>query len=153
VRLRKAIGNKVLAYDSVLDERQRRLVVPNIIGGVEVAMPNVGTMLSGGDGRLLLTHLDISIGQQKTVSATFNTDNGVLRCLCSRSHENGGGGASGIGQDGRTVFVLADQAIPASWETFSGQACIKIMRIELGLLIELADTFLSKMRGTRVQAA
>jgi hypothetical protein len=155
-RLRKAIGNKALAYDSVLEARRWRLAAPTLIGGVETALPGIGTMLSGGDGRLLLTHLDTSIGQQRTVSATFNIVNGVVRCLCRGGHSSGGGegdnGPLAARQDDRAVFILADHAIPASWETYNGQACIKIMRIELGSLIELAETFVTKMRGTRLVA-
>jgi hypothetical protein len=153
-RLRKAIGIKVLAYDSVLEARRRRLAAPTLIGGVETAMPGTGTMLSGGDGRLLLTHLDTSIGQQRTVSATFNIVNGAVRCLCRGGHTSGDGDSGPLAarQDDRAVFILADHAIPASWETYNGQACIKIMRIELGSLIELTETFVTKMRGTRLAA-
>jgi hypothetical protein len=123
-----------------------------LIGGVETALPGIGTMLSGGDGRLLLTHLETSIGQQRTVTSTFNVVDGMVRCLCKCDHSSSGGGGGGGETDNRAVFILADHAIPATWETYNGQACIKIMRIELGSLIELAETFVTKMRGTRLAA-
>jgi hypothetical protein len=147
-RLRKAIGNKALAYDSVLEARRWRLAAPTLIGGVMTAVPGIGTMLSGGDGRLLLTHLETSIGQQRTVTSTFSVVDGMVRCQCKCEHNSNSGGEA----DNRTVFILGDHAIPASWETYNGQACIKIMRIELGSLIELAETFVTKMRGTRLAA-
>jgi hypothetical protein len=113
-RLRQAIGNKALAYDSVLEARRRRLAAPTLIGGVETALPGIGTMMSGGDGRLLLTHLETSIGQQRTVTSTFSVMDGLVKCQCKREHSSNSGG--GGEADNRTVFILADHASPASWE-------------------------------------
>jgi hypothetical protein len=53
-------------------------MVPNILGGEEGQIPDVGTMLSTADGRILRTKLDISVGQQKTTLLTCNTREIIL---------------------------------------------------------------------------
>jgi hypothetical protein len=67
-KLRECLEDRVLGYDAVLEARRRMLEVPHLLGGP--AAPELGSMLSSGDGRLLHVIMDVSIGQNKVVTST-----------------------------------------------------------------------------------
>jgi hypothetical protein len=140
-KLRAALGGRALAYDALLEARKRALLVPNILGGDEGQLPDVGTMLSNADGRILKTSMDVNIGMQKTRTASFEKGAGSLKCLCKKTHSGG---------DGRVAIILADQAVPAAWEVTGEAACILILRIEFGYLKELAEELVATVRGLSI---
>jgi hypothetical protein len=67
-------------------------------------------MLSEGDGRLLRANFDISFGQQKVVTTSFDCIS--MRCLCEGSHRANGLINGRGGDDGRVAIALVDQAYP-----------------------------------------
>jgi hypothetical protein len=62
------------------------------------------------------------------------------------------GGSSGGAGDSRVAIILVDQAAPATWETPANVACIRISRIESGMLQELGEELVSRLRRTHLVA-
>jgi hypothetical protein len=103
-KLREILDDKILGYDAVLEARRRTMEVPHLLGGAAAATSDLGTMMSTGDGRLLNVIMDVSIGQNKVVTSTVDSN---WRCLCRAEHSGvslagrsggeseGGGGACG----------------------------------------------------------
>jgi hypothetical protein len=136
---------QVLMYDAILLEKKKRL------GGAVMEVPDVGTMLSNGDQRLLAAHLTISLGQQKVATHSFNPL--TMLCLCPGEHSKkklatSGGDNSG----GREAFLLTDQSIPAILPSMSSRKCLKIVRVEHARLDEVAAEFANLMKGRYLAA-
>jgi hypothetical protein len=145
-KLREALGSKILAYDVVYEARVRSLAAADILGGADIPVPAVGSLLHAGNGRTLYTNLTVDIGQQRTAAATFEAVSGHIKCKCRRSHSDGGG-------DRRRIIVLGDQAVPPTWETHgAGEDCILILRVEFGSLKELVEELSQRLRGMRLAA-
>jgi uncharacterized membrane protein YgcG len=149
--LRGRLGDRVLAYDAVLKEKRRRLTVSNLVGGGLVEMPEVGSMLSNGDQRILSANLSISLGQYKIATYSFNT--ATMMCQCDGEHSGvkiaGGGGERAGGME---AFLLVDQSYPAILPAHGKRKCLKIVRLEHGMLQELASEFVSLMKGRFLEA-
>jgi hypothetical protein len=151
LNLRKDLGDKQLAYEAVLAVRKRDLGTKHLLrDGEMVAMPEVGSMVSNADRRLLRTTLEVSVGQRRAMSTSFDPQR--LTCHCSGPHNGfkiaGGGGY----RAGREAFLLTDQSYPPMLEASGIRRCLKFVRIEHGMLIELADTLVNMMRGKYVAA-
>jgi hypothetical protein len=149
-QIRRILGDRALAYDAIKAARECKLVVPNLLGGGGIAVTRFGTMLSEGDGRVLKTKLEISIGQQKTTTASF--DSASMQCLCEGAHRSNGLVNGRGGEDGRVAIALVDQAYPPCWPSNSDKACISVLRVEYGFLYELVDELISRLKGRYVAA-
>jgi uncharacterized membrane protein YgcG len=108
-------------------------------------------MISNGDQRTLAATLDINLGQQKVVTASFNTT--TLECKCDASHakkklatyrhkEKGG----------MEVIFLTDQSYPATLPVHGARKCIKVLRVEHGLLSDLTAELTSLLKGHYLEA-
>jgi hypothetical protein len=87
-KIRQRLGDRALTFDTILAARTRQLQIPNLLGGDSKFCTSVGTMLSEGDVRLLRANLETSIGQQKTVTSSFDTAR--MQCLCEAPHKLNG---------------------------------------------------------------
>ncbi len=67
------------------------------------------------------------------------------------SWEGGTPGLWGGGGDARQCFVLSDQNFPGSLPCSSGE-CLKIIRIENGMLREIVECFLDLIKGRELSA-
>jgi hypothetical protein len=148
--IRQRLGGRALTYDAIQAARTRQLRIPNLLGGESKLCTSVGTMLSEGDGRILEVNLETSIGQQKTVTCSFDTAS--MQCLCEGSHKSSGLATGRGGDDGRVAIILSDQAYPAHWVGGGDKACVRILRVEYAMLYELAEELIIKLRGRYVAA-
>jgi hypothetical protein len=148
--IRQYMGDRALTYDAIQAARLRQLKIPNLLGGESEACVSVGTMLSEGDGRVLEVNLETSIGQQKTVTASFDITS--MQCMCEGSHRNSGLAIGRGGDDGRVAIVLSDQAYPTHWHGGGDKACVSILRVEFAMLQELAEELIAKLKGRYVAA-
>jgi hypothetical protein len=72
---------QLLAYDAILAEKRKKLAVRDLIGGRVVEAPDVGSMLSNGDHRLLAAQLTSAWGSSKSP----HTASTLIRCsACAR---------------------------------------------------------------------
>jgi hypothetical protein len=107
-RLKAGLGNKLLDYEAILAARLRDLATPHLLDSPAAAAPDVGNMLSTGDGRLLNVWLDINMAQKLVTTASFNPD--TMRCYCSGPHSRFRIASTGGGQrPGKEAFLLTDQ--------------------------------------------
>jgi uncharacterized membrane protein YgcG len=151
-KLSSRLGDRVLAYDAILAERRRRLAVQGLMGEPgPVEVPDVGSMVSNGDQRLLATNLEINLAQQKVVTASFNPATMLCKCdaphakkkLATFRHEEKGG---------MEVIFLTDQSFPATPPVHGSKKCIKVLRVEHGLLSDLTVELTSLLKGRYLEA-
>jgi hypothetical protein len=148
-KLRSALDDKVLGYDAVLAAKRRILEVPHLLGGeAAAAAPDMGSLLSNGDGRTLDVIMDISIGQNKVVTSFVDS---YWRCLCRAEH-SGEVLAGRSGGDGRAAIILADQAYPPQWKANGARKCLVVIRMEHRTLFELAEELMDRLRGRFLEA-
>jgi hypothetical protein len=149
-KLRQELGDKQLAYDAMLAVRKKDLATKHLLGGEQAATPDVGSMVSTADRRLLRTHLEVSVGQRRATTTNFDPQR--MTCNCAGQHSSykmaGGGGY----RAGREAILLADQSYPPMLEATGVRRCLKILRIEHGMLMELADALVEMLRGRFITA-
>jgi hypothetical protein len=145
LKLRKELGDKQIAYDAILAARRKDLVTKHLLGGEPAATPDVGSMVSTADRRLLRTTMEVSVGQRRATTTNFDPQR--LTCNCDGPHSSykmaGGGGY----RAGREAILLTNQAYPPMLEAHGVRRCLKILRIEHNMLIELADALMALLRG------
>jgi hypothetical protein len=114
------------------------------------ATPDIGSMISTGDMRLLGVNMEVSMGQRRVVTTSF--DPARMTCFCAGQHSSyriaGGGGT----RTGREAILLTDQAYPPSLEATGVRRCLKVVRIEHGMLLELVDVITTMVRGRYLAA-
>jgi hypothetical protein len=148
-KLRRALDDKILGYDAVLAVKRRILEVPHLLGGdAAAAAPDMGSLLFNGDGRTLDVIMDVSIGQNKVVTASVDS---YWRCLCMAEH-SGEVMAGRGGGDGRAAIILADQAYPPYWRANGARKCLVVIRMEHGTLFDLAEELLERLQGRFLEA-
>jgi hypothetical protein len=111
-----------------------------------------GDFTSGLDGRMRLVHLNVVLGQKKSWSYSFEPRS--MQCIGCRNHLNTisfpmrGSGA----RSGRQVIWLADQSMPALLPSPTALGCIKIVRLESGMLRDLAEGLVLLLSGRQLAA-
>jgi hypothetical protein len=150
-RIREELGDKYLAYAAILAQRKKDLSTPHLLGGQKEELPDLGSFMSNGDGRILRTQFEVNLGQRRVISYSFNP--GTMECKCNSSH-SGRKIASGRGERKtiREAIILADQSYPAALPSGSDKLCLNIIRIEHGLLHELAEVLENVLRGRYLEA-
>jgi hypothetical protein len=150
-RIKAALGDKCLAYDAIIAARKKDFKAPHLLGGEAAELPDVGSFLGGGDGRILLSHVEVNLGQRRVTSYSFNPTS--LSCLCSGSHSIRKIASSrGEYKATREAFLLTDQAYPAALPSSTDKLCINVIRIDHGMLIELAAALENILRGRFLEA-
>ncbi len=105
-------------------------------GRVEREANQIGSFAVKGDGRAALCHFRSVIEKKQNISTSFNPK--TLSCgACPARGEHPVGGEGGE----RQCLVLSDQNFPGCVPVSSGE-CLKIIRIENGMLDELVNCFL-----------
>jgi hypothetical protein len=149
-KIKEGLGEKLLGYEAVLETRRRDLTTKHLLGGQPEPTPDVGSMVSTGDMRLLAVKMEVSMGQRRVVTTSF--DPVAMTCYCSGPHSQYKiAGGSGV-RTGREAIMLTDQAYPACLEATGVRRCVKMVRIEHGMLLELADELISMLRGRYLAA-
>jgi hypothetical protein len=136
------------SYRSVSALRKSSLTNPSIMQGGRVEREGnlVGSFAEKGDGRSALCHFRSVIEKKQNISTSFNPK--TLTCSsCPTRGEHPVGGEGGE----RQCFVLSDQNFPGCVPVESGE-CLKIIRIENGMLDELVNVFLDLFKGKELPA-
>jgi len=131
------------SYISVAALKKSSMTNPNIMHGgrVERETDQIGSFDSKRDGRIALCHIRSVIEKKQNISTSFSPKN--LTCSsCPARGEHPVCGEEGP----RQCFVLSDQNFPGCVPVPAGE-CLKIIRIENGMLGELVGCFLDLFRG------
>jgi hypothetical protein len=147
-----ALGDNLLAYNAVKAANRAALAAMYLRTNEKLPAPDPGNFISGLDGRMHLVHLNVVLGQKKSWSYSF--DPRTMQCVSCIAHLNTisfpkrGNSARG----GRQVIWLADQSMPALLPSPTGLGCIKIVRLESGMLPHLAEGLVQLLSGRQLAA-
>jgi hypothetical protein len=131
------------SYLSVAALKKSSLTNPNLMQGGRAERENcqIGSFDSRGDGRIALCHIRSVIEKRQNISTSFSPKT----LMCSACPTRGEHPAFGEGGN-RQCFILSDQNFPGCVPVTAGE-CLKIIRIENGMLGELVGCFLDLFRG------
>jgi hypothetical protein len=147
-----ALGDNLLAYNAVKAANKAALAATDLRSKEKLPVPDPGDFTSGLDGRIRLVHLNVVLGQKKSWSYSFEPRS--MMCIGCPNHLNTvsfpkrGSGA----RCGRQVIWLADQSMPALLPSPSALGCIKIVRLESGMLRDLAEGLVQLVTGRQLAA-
>jgi uncharacterized membrane protein YgcG len=150
-KIKAGLGDKYLAYDAIVAARRRNLATPHLLGGETAAIPDTGSFLSNGDGRNLLAHMEVNLGQRRVTSYSFNPNTFMCKCQGEHSSRIIAGGRGGP-KTQREAIILADQSYPPVLLSSTDKLCINIVRVEHEMLYELADVLVDALRGRYLEA-
>jgi hypothetical protein len=133
------MGKDMMTYDSIRQHNIRETKAKNLIGS-EDCQANLGDgMVTAGDGSLLSGGLKLVMRAKRIITSSCHSD---WQCISCGPHgrrpafkTRGEPGPPGADQ---AVF-LGDQTIPAILPASGNELCIKIVRIENGGPLELAE--------------
>jgi hypothetical protein len=110
-KIKAGLGDEYLAYDAIVAARKKSFATPHLLSGETADMPELGSFLSNGDGRNLLAHMEVNLGQRRVTSYSFHPT--ILMCRCPGPH-NTRLIAAGLGgpKTQREAIILADQSYP-----------------------------------------
>jgi lysophospholipase L1-like esterase len=149
----ESLGDDALAYNTIRKYKQQQHCILDIKTGEKTATADMGTMTTTLDGRLRLVEKDICLGQNQAWTYSLNMKS--MECIGCRAHINyqpfprRGSNVRG----GRQVIWLTDQSMPPVLPVkSSGQECVKIFRLEGGMLQELSEGLVRILSGRQVAA-
>jgi hypothetical protein len=150
--LEQGLGEDLLPYKVILTASKAQLAAPDLRDKVKKCPEDLGTIFSEADGRVKLTEIKVVLGQKKTW--TFSFDSSSFECLGCQQHHNhlyfprrGSGG-----RGSRQTIWLSDQSMPGAIPVSSSLGFIKIVRLENGSLMDLADGLVEILSGRQVAA-
>jgi hypothetical protein len=130
---------------------KQKLGVEDLYTEKRTPPPDMGSFTSGLDGRMRQVEIQIILGQKQTW--TYSLDSKNMECRGCQQHNNmvafprrTGGGC----RAGRQVIWLADQATPPILPSPSKSWCVKIIRLENGILSEMAEGLVKLLAGRQV---
>jgi hypothetical protein len=148
--IKKRLGKDMMAYDAIRSANIRATKATGLFGGEPLYAPLLPGMIEIGDGRMLAGELKLSISNQKTITSSFDNN---WQCFNCDLHKNrsalkmrGEAGPAGQPQ----AVILSDQNFAPQLPVSGQQQCIKILRIENGGLIELAEELVARVGNRRV---
>lgn len=137
--MRACKGSRMAVYDAVKTANGRSNRIPNLNGGTVSQPREVNDFFSSADGRLCIAKTTFLLAEKQNWSYSFEEEG--LGCACCKLPSTTGA-ASFAKKDDRQLFILADQSFPAVLSAQGGGLCIKIIRLEDGLIEELVAEFL-----------
>ena len=135
-------ADKLSTYETVKGYNDRSLVACQLSSSEE-AQPTLqlGSFFNG-DGRMASCSLRVNFAAKAAFSYSFCPD--TLRCSCCPTDHKIFAGARDEDANKRVAILLCDQGGPPCLaSTDSVNRCIPVIRKESGLLLELAEEFLS----------
>jgi hypothetical protein len=152
VEILDSLGEDGLAYKVVLSDNISNLAAIDLRTGRETPSPELGSMMAYQDGRMRCVDVEVNLGQKKNWSFSFGRRD--MECLGCTNHQNvisfpkRGSGVRGSLQ----AIWLGDQVIPACLPSQSRLTCVKIVRLEHGSLMDLAEGLVRVLSGRQVAA-
>ncbi len=135
-------------YRAISALKKSNMTNPSIMNGgwAEREDGKIGSFCVPGDGRASICHFRSVIEKKQFISTSFDPKN----LLCSSCPDRG---AHPVfwGEGIRQCFVLSDQNFPGSLPCASGE-CLKVVRIENGMLGEIVGCFLDLIKGRELPA-
>jgi hypothetical protein len=148
--IKKRLGKDMMAYDAIRCGNIRATKATGLFGGEPLYAPVMPGMIEMGDGRMLAGELKLSISSKKTITSSFDTNWLCLNCALHKSRPalktRGEAGPAGQPQ----AIILSDQNFAPQLPVSGQQLCIKVLRIENGGLIKLAEELLARVGNRRV---
>jgi hypothetical protein len=145
-----SMGEDALPYSAVRKDNKKSLVAKDMRTQEEVEFPDLGSMTSLLDGRMRIIELDVNLGQKMTWSTSFERKN--MECIGCTQHLNttafprrGSGGKGGL-----QAIWLTDQSMPPILPSTTQLSCIKIVRLEHGMLCDMAEGLVRLLSGRQV---
>jgi hypothetical protein len=144
-----ALGD-VLTYKTVSAAAKNKLAASDVTTGTSMPLPDLGTYISFLDGRLRAVKVDVNFSKKQ--AWTYSFDSKSMNCKgCPMQTDKGPFPKRGRGgQGGRQVIWLGDHTIPPMLPATTGQHCNKIIRLESGLLKDLAEGLVRLMAGRQI---
>jgi hypothetical protein len=147
--IREQLGKDTITYDAIRSFNTRDTRAHNIIGENVYTFSYAEGMVASGDGRMLSGGLKLAMRPKRIVTSSWNADWTCLGCGThgKRQAFKTRGEAGPCGQN--QAVILADQSVPAIWPAAGSEQCIKILRVENGALLDIADEFLVQLGNRR----
>jgi len=134
-------------YDAIKSYNDRSLMACSPAGS-ECTPLEMGSFFSGGDGRMANCVLRPNFSKKTNTSYSFCPDNWQC-CSCETQHKILTNQRDEV-QPTRSAFMLCDQGGPPCLASKSSDGpCIPTIRMESGMLRELAEAFFSAARMFR----
>ena len=144
--VRATFAGELATYDAVSCHNQRAMMALQVQGSAKSIPICMGDFFSTGDGRMVDSHVKANYNSKSNCSFSFNPD--TMQCLCcsdNYGHKVLHREDEEVANQGRILFMLADQASPPTMS--SGAGCVRVIRLELGDIKRLMKLFLSTMRS------
>jgi hypothetical protein len=145
-----SMGDDALPYSEVRKDNKKSLAAKDMRTQEEVEFPDLGSMTSLLDGRMRIIELNVNLGQKMTWSTCFERRN--MECFGCNQHLNstafprrGSGGKGGL-----QAIWLTDQSMPPILLSPTQLSCIKIVRLEHGMLSDMAEGLVRLLSGRQV---
>ena len=135
-------SDKMTTFDAIKCFQSRSLMACNLTGQPPAPAPELGTFFSATDGRMAGCELRVSFACKTAISYSFEVDTLMCKC-CALDKRRILSTYKSETTASRVAFWLSDQCGPASLASLTaGQLCIPVIRMESGMLKELAEEFL-----------
>jgi hypothetical protein len=135
---RKKIDD-ILQYRAVNNVSARIMEAVDLRTGKTTPGPDLGSMLTSLDGRMRIVDLEVNLGQKMTWTNSISRR--TMECIRCSKHFNvtsfprkGTGGRGGL----QAVWLCNRSMLPIL-PSSSQLGCVKIFRMEHGMLADLAD--------------
>jgi hypothetical protein len=144
-----ALGGESLAYNTIKKAGMQKTRAYSLLTGEQTTAVDLGSFVLSLNRRLRTAEVAVNLGQKRTWSYSFNSK--TMECGCAQ-HKNmisfprRGSGVKG----GRQVIWLCDQSMPPILPATDESNCVKIIRLEYGLLGELAEGLITLLAGRQV---
>jgi hypothetical protein len=148
----ESMSDDILQYRAVNNEKARIMEVTDLRTGETKPGPDLGSMLTSLDGRMRIVDLEVNLGQKMVW--TYSISRRTMECIGCSKHFNvisfprrGTGGRGGL-----QAVWLCDQSMPPILPSSSELGCVKIFRMEHGMLADLADGLVRLLSARQIAA-
>jgi hypothetical protein len=148
----ESLGEDALAYNVIKKVNEKKHRLKDLKTGQMLTITNGSTLLSALDGRMRQAEVSVILGQHETWTYSFSLRS--LECIGCSQHINyspfprRGSQVRG----GRQAIWLTDQSMPPILPVSPAQQCVKIIRLESGMLQELAEGLVRTLSGRQIAA-
>jgi hypothetical protein len=152
--IQEALGEDNLAYEAIKKANLKKHRLKDLKTGDMMTISDKSSMITTLDGRMRIVEVDVMLGQKLTWTYSFSLR--TAECIGCKQHVNvtpfprRGSQIRG----GRQAIWLSDQSVPPVLPSSSQTLqCVKIVRLEGGMLQELAEGLVRALSGRKSQLA
>jgi hypothetical protein len=150
--IQAALGEDNLAYDVINKANAKKHRLKDLKTGAMMNITDTSSMLTILDGRMRIVELDVLLGQKLTWMYSFRLR--TAECIGCKQHINTTPyPRRGSQRGGRQAIWLTDHSMPPLLPvTHQSLHCVKIIRLEGGMLQELAEGLVRTLSGRQIAA-